>query len=645
MKRSIQTITLLITVLGLSACNNGGASSSSTPTSAPESSSVPATSSSKDPYENRIKSLDFTVVDLTKYHYRSEDPKYPDITEAKAIEEYYLKDKIKLYYLDELNDVYYAPISTFASLITPDLADGYTSSIEEKGTTSSWTIKKGEDISFRLSFDPKEKIMYLDGELDNEFLKNEVEGRTGVNDNAILINEYVEGHKNTTSAYHFGDYDFDFFEIDGKYCYPFGLIHLGLTLNVERNFIFNTNKKELIEYGPTEQLAEATILRSKDSEDTINVTEYIQDCYVAQYADKTLNQTIQPQALTDFNNKLFLFIMDNFYGMADQKGILSMSDYIANFKDAEDMLSSDGGARFAAYYRSLQMLNDLHSQYSPSQYFTEMPNWHYKYEQTFWKDRFDLNAYLKAERTNEIKNYNEIYGTNVGVKDMRYSGDGKYGYFSFDSFSTFHHFGDDPVPEEVLLEDTFHLFLRNLNEAKAKGVKRIIIDDSVNGGGEVAIMGKLLALMSKNGQSEMFLRCDNNEAILKMTTKLDLNEDGVTDEKDCFGNDFEFYIATSNFSYSCGNAFPFYAHHNKYATIIGQQSGGGECCVFEYCFTSGQSMRYSSPYHVGYIDKDGKYVGDEIGGETTFSLIGEFYNIYDVDYLESYLDIHDPIEA
>lgn len=105
-------------------------------------------------------------------------------------------------------------------------------------------------------------------------------------------------------------------------------------------------------------------------------------------------------------------------------------------------------------------------------------------------------------------------------------------------------------------------------------------------------------------------------------------------------DDVTFYIITSKFSFSCGNAFPFYARANGLAKIIGQSSGGGECCVFGFNFPSGQGLGYSSPYHLGYYNtNDNKYYGDEAGAATTYSVDSSWYELFDVDVFGQRIDL------
>ena len=655
MKKPLRILTFTCILAGLSACSSGGSASSvssivsfsmteSSLSSLTESSlSSMAESSSDDasldPYQGRVKPIEFSVVDLMDVPFMGGDERIYD--DPKPIADYIRQEKVKMYCLDKTDDVYFADLKTFADLFKDEIAEGYVSNVTDDGNLSCWDVSKGEEIIFRLSMNAKTETLSLIGELDSTFLKSAPYGKTGESDYAQIEYSYLPGHENVERYYPFGDYGFDYFQVDGKYCYPFALLNLGLNQAIERSFIFNTHDKQLFEYGPAQQLQNARFALEGGS--SIAASDYLSQSYIKEYDQGESGIAEQPHTLTVFNKNLFYFLMDSFYGLGKQKGITSMSDYLDTFDYSDDFTSDDAIARNYAYCRAVDMFNDLHSAFVPTTLFGTMSNKDYHYDQTFFKDRFELRGYLLGLRKTRLKEYNEAHGTSLKNTDMRYSEDGKYGYFSFDSFDTYNSFDDEEIPEETLLYDTFYLFVRNLTEAKAKGVKRIIIDDTCNLGGYVGIMGKLLALLSKDNKSEMFLRIDGNDAVLKTFTRVDSNHDGKFDASDCFGNDFEFYIITSNFSFSCGNAFPFYADHFGFAKVIGARSGGGECCVFEYAFPNGQSLRYSSPCHVGYWDEEkGVYVGDESGARPVIEAKSGFNEFYDVDSVAASIEASYP---
>ena len=578
-----------------------------------------------------------TIIDLTQTVVNANDPRFYE--DSKPIDAYKRKDKIKFYYLDEIDDVYFVTLDTYASIFKDELLEGITSSNSETNGVATWTLTKDNKEVYKIVMDANKQTMSVYSGLDAEYVKAIYNGKTGLGDYAQISEEFVEGHDNKMKTYDFGKYGFDFFEVDGKYCYPFALLAAETSKVIERSFSYLSAYQEIIEYGLPEQLETSFLINNVET----MAKNYQSKAYNAQYAVSEEDDTkVAPATLTAFNKKLFYFIMDNYYGLAKEKNIKSMSAYFENFKESEDFLSTNGKIRGSAYNRAIQMLNDMHTSYTYATFqFSEYAasDGSAAYSQTFANNRNELYTLLSTYKKDVINQYNAANSSDLKAEDVRYSKDNKYAYFSFDGFTTYNYFGEGEISEESRIEDSYFLFVRNLNEAKAKGVKNVIIDISTNGGGYVTIMGKLLALMSKDNKSEMFIRADDNDSIQKITTRVDSNRDGKFDASDCYGNDFTFYLVSSNYSFSCGNAFPFYAKLYGFATIVGQKSGGGECCVFSYTFPTGQGLGYSSPYHLGYYEpNEKKYYGDEAGVSPAIPITDPFYQIYDVDVLGARID-------
>ena len=629
MNKRIKVVSLLMLVGCLISCSNNQ--------------NKPDSGEGQQSYENRVQTTDFTILDLTSGITSPNDPRYFD--DSKTIDYYRKKEQIRMYYLDRIDDVYYLNLDTFAKVFKDDLSEGIASNVIEEHGIATWTLTKGDKQVYKLAVDGNKKTISVDSEMEEELVKPIYVGKTGVNDYAQVTIDYVPGHENKTRVFNFAKYNFDIFKVDDTYCYPFALLAAETSKIMDRSFLFLSAYKELVKYGIKSQLTDTSF--NMDGKEVAADT-YIRGAFNQLYKspeDETVN--VAPKTLSVFNKKLFYFIMDNYYGLAKEKGIKSMTDYFENFEGTNSFEAVNGIERGTAYNRAVQMLNDLHTSYEYSSYFSESSGTQGAgfYSQTLYKDRMALQLYLSSLRSAAIDKYNKSRGLSVDdevtFKNVRYSEDNKYAYFSFDAFETFNYYGDGAVPENKLLEDSFYLFVKNLNEIKAKGVKKIIIDDSCNGGGYVTIMGKLLALLSKDNKSEMFLRDDATDAIQKITTRVDSNRDGVYDANDCFGaDDITFYIVTSKFSFSCGNAFPFYAQINGLAKIIGQSSGGGECCVFGFNFPSGQGLGYSSPYHLGYYNTtNNRYYGDEAGATPTYSVDSSWYELFDVDVLGQRIDL------
>ncbi len=91
---------------------------------------------------------------------------------------------------------------------------------------------------------------------------------------------------------------------------------------------------------------------------------------------------------------------------------------------------------------------------------------------------------------------------------------------------------------------------------------------------------------------------------------MDTNLDGKFDARDGFGKKYKFYILTSGFTYSCGNALPFFAQINGWAKIIGAEPGGGDCVVTDFLDAYGHVARMSGYKKIGHL-VNGQFVSDE----------------------------------
>jgi hypothetical protein len=149
-------------------------------------------------------------------------------------------------------------------------------------------------------------------------------------------------------------------------------------------------------------------------------------------------------------------------------------------------------------------------------------------------------------------------------------------------------------------------------------------------------MGKLLALMSDDNYARINFAYENSGTVTELEFRVDSNGDGVYDENDCFGQYFDFYILTSSFSFSCGNAFPFHAKCNGIAHVMGVKSGGGEMTVDGMLFPFGVSMKNSSLRHMSYYDHETQtWKGDEAGQPVDIKILTGWY---DVDAVSEAID-------
>ena len=243
--------------------------------------------------------------------------------------------------------------------------------------------------------------------------------------------------------------------------------------------------------------------------------------------------------------------------------------------------------------------------------------------------RSGLKKALLEQKKEMLKEYfsNENYDYERGQwADTVLSQSKKTAMFYFDQFK----FGktdevyneDESIKDDAEQFDTYINFVNRLQKYASEGtVENVIIDVSTNGGGVVGVMVRLLALLSKNNRSELYMLQGKQSLVSANYVKVDVDGDGEYREDETFGNKFNFYILTTDYSYSCGNAFPCYAQKMGIKTI-GETSGGGECAVSIHYLPNSEYVYHSSNTHLGYYDKETKvFTGFESGATPDISLV------------------------
>ncbi|MBQ3685574.1 MAG: hypothetical protein II933_04200 [Candidatus Methanomethylophilaceae archaeon] len=557
------------------------------------------------------------------------DPRYPE--PVKDVSEYLMGEYTFLVKKGQ-GEVLYTTLDDFARLFDDDLNAGYCSTVDRDGKKFTWTFTNdngGE--AYRYVFDAGEMTMSETG--DGDVLVTD-DYRSSVIDQLKLdvVTVVDTGLPNT---YSFAGCGLDPIVKGGKTYFPLGFLDSSTQLELSRSFIYSEEDCMLFKYGSSAQM-DAPFICGSDDEATINK---IVTASYARYSDP--DGTIYPPVyMLEFTRDLFYFLMDNFYDLNEVTGYRCMSDFFKNNAYSDGLVSQDPAVRGEAYTVLIGLLNDLHSGYGGSVVLGEMPAYNPGKEvQNLLNDRSTLYLQLMQQRAAAVKAYGADSPT-----DVRYSSDGTTAYFSFDEFSAVTHYDDQPLTPEQRMKDTYFFFVDKLNEIKAHGgVERVVIDDSCNGGGIVVTMGKLLALMSKDNRAVSYERNGITGSIREYIYRVDSNGDGLYDERDCFGNDFRFYIHTSLYSYSSGNAFPFLAKAYGIAETIGTKSGGGECTAVYNILPFGHQINHSSFEHLGYYDEATQtYHGDE-HGQSADIFLG--VHQFDVDKVSIVLKDHEAQES
>ena len=531
----------------------------------------------------------------------------------------------------------YISLKQYANIYKKFLNPKVVSEVVTEGFATSWKIELDNSLLFYAVFSPTEKQVLVAGDLTSA-LKS---GEDGIQPAYDVLNygakmnaSFEQVGKNNYATYTFEDCDFGYFRDGGELYMPLGLLDLALS---EATTLYVTyNYRSLYASTNPDDFAQLTF-RDGVSYNTVD------DQMV-----RAVNGASMPDYLINYNASCFLFVMQNFYGLRDHFGIKSMKKYYQENNLYNDFYSNTASTRALAFSQAINMFDDNHSAIiSVNQAWGETARAQYA------KGILARNALEKRLTTLRTQKYQgALNDIEPQEGDILYSRDDKTAMFFFDSFKygTAEEVFDDNgrVKDTAYRYDTFCLFRKTLAEiANHHGVENIIIDASLNGGGTLGVMMKLLPFLSKNNSSKVSYYDGAEEVAFTYTNHSDVNGDGEFSENEAYGNQFNFYILTSDCSFSCGNAFPCFAQEMG-VKIIGETSGGGECAVSIHYLPNSQYIYHSSNLHIGSYNSETKtFKGFEDGatpdipltegntpmciiednGEPTYHIPGGFYDV------------------
>ena len=556
-------------------------------------------------------------------------------------------DSITPRFIDGEKYIPYFTLQQYASLYSPILKKEAKSEVTTKGSTVTWTISINDELYFA------SVISYTTGELlEAGSINNVLDASVVSRDTkALTYNTKVDGKvsqlngASNFSMYTFDNTSFKHFRLNGEVYYPLGFFDAAYSDCSGIYYFYNY--KNIYATQEVDNYAK----EFKDENGNLTSSD-------KQMAEITNGEAI-PDYLISYNANIFIFVMDNFYGLKSYYEITSMRQFFNHNGIYNDLFSTDNATRGKAYSGALSKFDDNHTVLVSAN-----AAWGEEETPRYGGPRMVKRSALKKEllerKQSMLKEYfsNEEYDYSRGEwADTIISDSGKTAMFYFDSFK----FGtseemfneDGNLKEGVEQFDTYFNFLSRFKSYETTGVQNIIIDASTNGGGVIGVMGRLLALLSKDNKGFFSMLDSTTSTAFTNYMSVDANGDGEYTDDETFGNRFNFYILTSDCSFSCGNAFPLYAQLMGIKTI-GENTGGGECAVAIHYMPNSEYVYHSSNMHIGYYDEGlKKFNGFESGAKPDISLVpsnakalleesdGDEYvnnipsDFYDIERLES----------
>ena len=510
---------------------------------------------------------------------------------------------------EELNP--YLTIKDYLSMLKPIKKEGYKFTISSNYGIFSIVVSSEEGNLFVTQINTSSKKIMMNGDFSSALTTE-----PDLSKSSLMIglkNDYeAAGDSASILMMDYGAVGYKTFNSQGQYYFPLSLL--------ERIFSSASGVYHLFNYKRIVQFTDNDMLNKKqyivDGQTIKSSNEEMRD-----FIDSELDY-VMPNYLIRDRFSSFLFIMEYQYGLKTTRKISSMMKYLNEQYFFKNFVSTDIAKRTDAYYQTIALLDDGHTSVRDGILFP-------------WYQEVGVSP--TGEYVSSIVNIRQrlLQARTLTPGEIHYSNDEKLAFLSFDSFSfTFDAYNEDGSLKEGLSDyhsedyDTFFYLVKMLNQIKEKGgVEDVVIDISCNGGGTIGVLMKLIPLLSKDNTGVMYLKSDLTNMTTKMNLLCDSNNDEKYDEKDCYGNDFKFHILTSGFSFSCGNAFPFFLQKAGYAEIIGVKSGGGECTVQEAYLPSGEWLYHSSTNHMGWFE-DKTFYGDEGGAPVDKAVkYDDFYNL------------------
>lgn len=365
---------------------------------------------------------------------------------------------------------------------------------------------------------------------------------------------------------------------------------------------------------------------------------YVKALYSGPFS--TMNQT--SQAYADYGYYSICLLLDQTFGHKEEKNITTFDDYFTRINAKGSMCSTDPTAAITAEillfnylfdsgHDSLASYKTVFGEYKiPDQSDVKEITDEIR-ESAEGAELFDEDAAINPDTETQIKDaiagallekgfkmpeiaplfiwaffFSAIRPEDYGTQRLDYADDTAVIYFtSFkdDTAERQPSYYLEPITEEDLEWSSFAFFYSCFEDIKTHDeVKNVVLNISDNGGGAAAALVSILGFLSEDGEvrfTDMDLQAGSYR---EECYHVDTNLDGIADDQDGYGGQYNFYILCSGSSFSCGTALPYYAQRDGLAKIIGAKPGGGDCVVGSFVDAYGRCAFYSSMLKLGTYD-------------------------------------------
>ena len=322
------------------------------------------------------------------------------------------------------------------------------------------------------------------------------------------------------------------------------------------------------------------------------------------------------QLKAEYNYRNLCLLFDKNYCLKERRTEVGKDNIGAFINDSIfkaglgfDLLSTDTATYDTALAKFLMgYIDDGHTGYhEPSMYQSYASISQYqRLSSSYGPRNIALDVIIKARRKDREAAGGKMGVFYVTVKEGDVDKD-KMAVIVFDNFLQSDP-GNSTDLEEIAGANTYWFLTKAFEDiATHTDVKNVVIDLSCNGGG--VIQQCMLALCFLRDTDEFFMAEKNHldNSVAKFYYSID------TGSATSLKKNYNFYVLTSGFSFSCGNFFPAVCHYQLGVPIVGQKSGGGGGVVKPTQTSDGALFQTSASAEMCAIDASGNYVCIDAG--------------------------------
>ncbi len=417
---------------------------------------------------------------------------------------------------------------------------------------------------------------------------------------------YQKGEKMT---YKLGAYHAQLVRYDGSIYVPFSFLDTITCSSLSYRFVWNGNDFYLHDGG---YLYDHSALTQ----------------YGSSFYSGALNSAARSQSYADYNYYSFLFQMRNFYGRYYTLGVSDLDKEFERLGLKSKLTSRLPATADAAIAEALiKVFADGGHTYFKNRGFgcKYSASTDYELQGKIIEDSRYIKGYQAYNALSSYRKQNNITSEGLYTKNST-------ALIVFDSFAM-NAKGASPTAKNVEGDSvsTFGIIYNALKKISYdSSIKNVVFDVSMNGGGLAPALGHALSFLTDD---PICLNTKNPHtgSISKEVIYVDNDFDGDAKSPDSYAGKYNFYILTSPYSFSCGNAFPCLAKDNGWAKIVGQRSGGGDCAVANGISSDGTSWSMSG--NTSLLHNDLTSLDD--GAEVDYAL--DYSSYYDLAKLDSFL--------